>query len=457
MLAYSFLRRHAWGTVLILSLIAGGTPAVADLSTPAADSRIVAARVFMEEARPDLACALLEYSHGADTREPEALYILALCSRDLGQLDESIGYYERLVLMLPEASKPRAELAALYARAGRAAEAQLLYQQAAQLQPGTAGAALFSRLASAVISDDPAQIRTPAKRWEATLGISAIHDDNVNAGPTATTTAGVIGGVPVQLDLDPGMRPRSSWGTMLSAGGRYLVPISGRWAVLYQGDLSGTRYFSERDFDAESAALGAAFVRRSATGTLSIQPNARYVRRDNALQEATHGLSLNLGRQFSQTVQLGGALGYFHRRVPVSDAHDADGYTTSISVQKTLDTRIQLGGQYLYQYEDAQLASQTRTMHGPSVFATYTVGNSIQLLMNYRYVVIDYDERQPLFSDAREDEQHQVSLGARLSLRQWVGQNIELNARYSYTDNSSNLAHYDHDRNLATVGLLARF
>src|SRR5690606_26944323 len=113
-----------------------------------------------------------------------ALYILALCSRDLGQLNESIGYYERLVLMLPEASKPRAELAALYARTGRAAEAQLLYQQAAQLQPGTAGAALFSRLASAVISDDPAQIRTPAKRWEATLGISAIHDDNVNAGPT---------------------------------------------------------------------------------------------------------------------------------------------------------------------------------------------------------------------------------------------------------------------------------
>ncbi len=457
MLAYSFYSHCTRCAALGLLLITGIAQAVAGSPAPEVDKRIIAARVFMEEGRPELACMLLEHSHGAETDEPEALYLLALCSRDLRQLDKSIAYYERLALLLPEAAKPKAELAALYAYTGRTEDAQRLYQQAADLQAGTAGAALFSRLASAMISDDPAQVPTPAKRWEATLGISAIHDDNVNAGPTATTTAGVIGGVPVQLDLDPAMRPRSSWGTMVSAGGRYLVPLSARWAVLYQGDLSGTRYFSERDFDTESAALGAAFVRRSATGTISVQPNARYVRRDSELQEATHGLSLNVGRALSQTVQLGAGLGYFHRRVPVSAAHDADGYTASLSVQKKIDARIQLGGQYLYQHEDARLASQTRTMHGPSLFATYALGSFTQLLVNYRYVAIDYDERQPLFSDAREDDQHQVSLGARMSLRQWVGHNVELNARYSYTDNQSNQAHYDHDRNLATVGMLARF
>lgn len=454
---YSALQRSIIGAGLGVIFAASSAPAIAEAAAPA-DRRVIAARVFMDEARPELACALLEHSHGAQTREPEALYILALCSRDLGQLENAIGYYERLIELLPQAPKPRAELAALYASTGRAAQAQQLYREAAERQPGTAGAAVFTRLARAVMSDDPAQVAPLAKRWDATVGLATVYDDNVNAGPTATTTAGVIGGVPVDLELDPSMRPRSSWGAMLTAGGRYLVPISARWAVLYQGDLSSTRYFSERDFDTDSAALGAAFVRRSVAGhTLSIQPNARYVRRDSELQEATHGLSLNVGRQLDQTTQLGLGLGYFNRRVPVSSAHDADGYTASVSVQKVLDTRLQLGGQYFYQYEDARLDSQTRTLHGPSLFATYAVSNFMQILANYRYVAIDYDERQPLFSDAREDEQHQVSLGARISLRQWVGHNMELNARYSYTDNSSNLSHYDHDRNLATVGLLARF
>lgn len=454
--AFSLWRRAMRAAVAAL-IVTGTTQAFAQPQEKSVDKLVVAARVFMEESRPKLACDLIRHGHGDATRDPDALYILALCSRDLGRLDDSIRYYERLVEVMPEAPRPRSELAALYVRTGRNAEASRLYGEAAALQQGTPGAELFSQLASALISDDPGQVPTPAKRWEATLGASLIHDDNVNGGSTAATTAGVIGGVPIELKLDDGSRPRDSWGTTLSAGGRYLKPLSNTWAVLFQGDLTGTRYFSERDFDTDSAALGAAFVRRSARGTFSIQPNARYVRRDQSLQEATHGLSLNLGRRLAPGVQLSGAVGYFNRRVPVAEANDADGYSSSVSMQKSLANRVQLGGQYLYQYEDAEADTQTRTLHGPSLFATWAVTEAMQLLANYRYVAIDYDERQPLFSNAREDDQHQLSIGARMSLKQWTGQNVELHARYSYTDNQSNLAHYDHERHIATAGVLARF
>lgn len=454
---YFSLQRRALRAALGVFFIAGGAHAAPESPAPTVDKRIVAARVFIEESRPELACALIKHSHGAETRVPDALYLLALCSRDLGQMEESTRYYERLVAVLPDAPKPKAELAALYAAAGRSADARRLYREAARLQPGTPGAELFSRLAGAIISDDPAQVPTPNKLWEASLGLSMLHDSNVNAGPTATTTAGVIGGVPVELVLDPSMQPRSSWGRTLSAGGRYLMPISNRWGVLYQGDLSSTHYFSERDFDTESLALGAALLYRGAGFTASVQPNARYVRQDSEMQEATHGLSVNLGRQLSSSLKVGGALGYFHRRVPVSDAHDADGYTSSVSVQKALSSGLQLGGQYLYQYEDARQDPQTRTLHGPSLFAAYPVGAHLQLLGNYRYVSIKYDERQPLFPSARDDKQQQALLAAKLSLRQWTGHNLELLGRVNYTVNKSNLAHYDYDRTLATLGLQAKF
>lgn len=454
---HSIMQRRALSAALSAFFIAAAGQTAAQTQPTPVDKRIVAAKVFIEESKPELACALIKHSHGTDTRDPDALYLLALCSRDLGELEESIGYYERLVEVLPEAPRPRAELAALYAHVGRSTEAQRQYREAARLQPGTAGASMFEQLANAIMSDNPAQVPTSAKLWEANVGLSMVYDDNVNAGPSATTTAAVIGGVPVELELHPSTRPQASWGSLLSAGGRYLLPISNRWGVLLQGDLSSTNYFSAHDFDTESLALGAALIHRGTTSTFSLQPNARYVHRDQGLQEATHGVSTNLGWRLSPTLQAGGSLGYFHRRVPVADANDANGYTAAINLQKTLQNRLQLGGQYFYQYEDARKDTATRTLHGPSLFAMYPIGNSLQLMANYRYVAINYDERQPLFSHAREDDQHQASIGARLSLRQWTGQNLELVARYNYTDNDSNLAHYDHDRSMATFGVQGRF
>lgn len=461
MFRQSFLPHCAVWVALaaLLTTVAGQAAAQSEPQpeSPPADSRIAAAQVFIEESMPDLACVLIREHYGDDTRDPDALYLLALCTRDLGYLNASIGFYQRLVEVLPDAPKPKAELAALYAHAGRDAEARQLYREAASLQPGTPAAAMFSQLANAIISDDPAQLPTPAKLWQANIGLSATYDSNVNAGPSATSTAAVIGGVPVELDLHPSQRPRSSWGSTLNAGGRYLMPLSNNWGVLYQGNLSATRYFSERSFDTDSLALGAAFIRRSEAGSFSIQPNARYVRRDQDTQEATHGLSMNLGRPLSQSVQLGASLGYFHRRVLVSEAHDANGYTASASLQKALPNRLRLGASYFYQYEDARSDIQTRTLHGPSLFAMYPLGDALRLMANYRYVAIDYDARQPLFRHAREDDQHQVSLSATLNLLRWVGHNMELVARYNYTDNHSNLDHYGHDREVATLGVEGRF
>src|SRR5690606_39500049 len=110
---HSFLQRRARSVALGALFIAAVSPAAAQANRVVVDKRIVAAKVFIEESKPELACALIKRSHGADTRHAEALYLLALCSRDLGDREESIGYYERLVEVLPEAPRPKAELAAL--------------------------------------------------------------------------------------------------------------------------------------------------------------------------------------------------------------------------------------------------------------------------------------------------------------------------------------------------------
>ena len=456
----SCLRRVACGIILV-----GATAAAAD-KTPIdiapgnknpVDRSIVAAKVFLAQGAPEMACMLTRKVHGDSTDNADAVYILALCSRDQGQLQPAIGYYQRLVELLPEASRPKAELAALYSRTGQPARAEALYRQAAKLEQGSPTAALFGTLARAATGDDPARLAVAPKRWQLELSANTVYDTNLNAGPAADTTAAVIGGVPVQLTLNPAMHPRSSWGSNVTAGGRYLMPLSDRWAVLYQGSLSAANYFDHDGFDTDSAALGAAFIYRNGPISASIQPNARYVRQQSDLQEATHGLTTRISRDLNRSLQVNGSLGYFDRRVPVAEYRDADGYRASGGVVKTLGQRIQIGADYMFQREKAELESESRDMHGLSGYVMLAATNSLRLIANYRTVAIDYRESQPLFIDEREDRQHQLGAGAILNLRRWLNHDIDLTMQYSYIRNDSNLAIYDYDRQLTSFGFQARF
>lgn len=423
----------------------------------ATDKSIVAARVFLAQGAPDLACMLTRRVHGETTVNTDAVYILALCSRDQGDLDASIDYYQRLLGLLPDAPRPKAELAALYSRTGQHARAEALYRQAAELERDTATAALFGNLARAAASDDPTRIAVAPKRWQLEFSANTVYDTNLNAGPAAGTTAAVIGGVPVQLTLNPAMHPRSSWGSNVSAGGRYLMPLSDRWAVLYQGSLSAANYFDHDGFDTDSAALGAAFLYRNGPISASIQPNARYVRQQSDLQEATHGLTTRISRQLNPDLQINGSLGYFDRRVPLAELRNADGYRASTGFSNTFGQRIQIGADYMFQREKAELESESRDMHGLSGYAMLAATPSLRLVVNYRTVAIEYQDAQPLFRDERKDKQHQLGAGAILNLRPWLSHDIDLSLQYSYTRNDSNLALYDYDRQLTSVGFQARF
>src|SRR5690606_8017442 len=80
---------------------------------------ITTARLLIQRQLPSIACDILARTHGTDTQSPDALYLLAHCSRMLGDTETSIAYYQRLAVLLPNAPRPKAELAAIYTAQGR--------------------------------------------------------------------------------------------------------------------------------------------------------------------------------------------------------------------------------------------------------------------------------------------------------------------------------------------------
>lgn len=435
-------------------------PAGGDRNSYTADELahgVIAGRVLLQRNLPGVACDLIKRMHGEATQSPDALYVLAVCSRMLGNTAESIGYYERLVHALPDAPRPKAELAVLYASQGRQDEARVLYRQAADLQKGTDAALLLRQLAGTEAAEDPAKVQTGPKRWQIDLYGGMVRDSNINAGPSSSSIAAVIGGVPVTLALDDASMPKEETGYNLTAGGRYLHALSDQWAILYQGSLSASDYFGTDSYNTESLAAGAALIYKQPSYSVSVQPNARYVRQDDRLQEATLGISGRVAKTVSPSMEVFGTLGYFDRRVPLADFRSGDGRRVGAGVNYALRNGIQIGGEYIFQRESAQAASESRDLHGPSIYAVATPLPRLDVLASYRYTSTQHDAPQLLFSDAREDRQNQAGVTASYKLPGPANADLRLVTEYSFTRNKSTIGLYDYTRRVLTVGLQARF
>lgn len=427
-------------------------------SQPRPDDTLLVAQSLIERGRPELACPLLRVTLDQAAPDPDALFLLGRCSRDIGLIDDAVRYYEQGLALRPEAPQPRTELAALYVVQGRTAEARQQLDRVAASGQSVEVTSVLRGMLRQLSLDDPAALaaQTP-KRWAVDAFVGLVRDTNVNVGPSASTVAAVVGGVPIDLTLSPDARPRASWGATANIGGRYLAPLNDRYALLFQGSLSKTEYFSEPDFDTDGMALATALIFRDGGFSANLQPNIRWARQDNDLQEMTYGITGRATQQFADGWSATASTGWFNRSVPPSEPKDADGFLGSAGIGKRLAGGQQIIGEYLVQREIAERAYESRTMHGPSLLFVLPLSETVEAVANYRYTSIDYDARQALFATAREDDQHTVGLTALWDVSQWLGHNIGLRAQYAYTRNQSNLALYDYDRHTMLFGVQTRF
>lgn len=416
------------------------------------------ARLAMSQGRPDIACQALKPGTAPDNADTERLLLLGRCSAGLGQSEDAAAYYRRVIALNPQAAEPRMELARLYAATGQREAAAQLFTEAAANNGDSEGAALMKSIAERLRTNDPATLAAQQQKpWSLQLYAGVLYDDNANGGPVSRNVPAILGGVPISFELVPEAMPRSSYGAALGLTGTYLAPINQSWAVLWQGAYFGTGYFSEQDFNNDSLSLAAAFIYRNQGFNASIQPNLRYSRLDGRVQEQTPGVTARASQKVSPTVALTGSLGYFDRSMPAAHERDAQAWFTSFGASWQALNVLQLGGEYVWQDENAEVDIYSRRSNGPSLFATYQASATVSLLANYTYSKSDYEEAMALFPEPRSDTQKVATLTALWDVSAWAGRNMVVRAQYTNIDNPSNIAYNSFRRNIASVGVQMMF
>lgn len=415
------------------------------------------AETLMNAGQPAEACAVLKEAYG-DTIDNRVNLMQAHCAWQSGDADEAIRHYRRLIERLPNAARPRAELATLYLQLGRQDESRAEFEAAQRLDRNAGAVNVLGGLARAMVNEDPSALaRAIPKNWQVQLYAGLVHDSNINSGPNGTTMAGLIGGVPVDLTLNDDSRPIRSWGSNVNLTGRYLKGLNANWALLAQGSLAKTFYFRDYDFDNDSVAAAMGLLYRDGGLNASLQPSMRISRQANTTVERTIGLNGRISQAVTPAVRVTGSAGYFRRDTPTNDARKGEGWLAGGGFVADLNARAQVGAEYMVQTEDAREDFEARTSHGPVVYGAWHAHPLLSLNASYRYSDVKYDEIQGIFPEKRKDKQHVLDFSALWDVSRYVHPGTAVRLQHTYIRGNSNLELYDNRRHITTIGMQVVF
>lgn len=419
---------------------------------------VAMSRVFLDNERPDLACALLLQVFGPEPERADVLGMLGECKAAAGEVSAAIDYTEKAYRIEPNSTALRAQLGGLYIRTGRVEEARQVFSASAGAGLSSSGDQLLAEIARQLPSADPLlAVPEGGKPWSVELYSGLVYDSNANGGPASSTVAAVVGGVPLTLTLSDASKPKNAWGNVSSVNASYIEPLSAQWALLFQGGLAATTYFDEDDFSTDSGAVSAALIYRTPTLTVSVQPNARYVQQNHHLDETLVGVTSRATLSLDPVWSVTGSAGYARRNVAVDEQRDADLWLATAGFSHVLANGGQLGAEYLLQRNKAREDFNAYWQHGPLVYYTQSLMPGLIGTASYRFGISDYDERLAIFAETREDKQHVLGAGLEWDISQWTAPGLSARAQYSYIDTSSTVDLYEYDRHIVNTGLAFRF
>lgn len=409
-----------------------------------ADELTDQAQALVTGGRAAEAYALLAPQAASRAGDPTFDYLLGVAAADTGRAADAIIALQRVLAVQPDNQPARAELARAYALAG---DAQTARQEFERLNTDPSIPDPVRQQFSRILGDID---RATGVGVDVTGFVEAGggYDSNVNSATAETSLV---------IPLFAGLGPAALSGAAIANEDAF-ARLEGGVSVV-NGVNERTRIFGSLLGSLRENESASAF----STAALTATGGAAYTFADRSVLTG----SLNYqtlwigGDVYRETA--GGGVQYTREAGPGAITLSAQVFDLSHDADPLRDgTRYAGGVSYSWRNgvvtaqggrEELTAGTVSNDFYGASVSYEHELMPRLSLTAIAAYEARDYDDVDPLFLTAREDEQFDAALGLRWQARE----NMFVVPTVTYTDSSSNIAIYDYDRVTASVSLRFEF
>lgn len=416
----------------------------------AADALMDQAYKHMQANNPKAAYALLEPEESARAGDKDFDFLFALAALDVGQNTRAIFALERVLAIDPNNARARAEISRAYLAVGETTTAKAELATAKEIGVPDEVAKTIDNILDAVTRIEDESKTVVRGYVEGSFG----YDTNVNASTSQGTVAiPALGGLPITLD--PNSRAQKDWFGTLGGGINFRSPLNKEWAVVGGASGSQRTNFSVDDLDQLSTDFNIGVINNQGKNVFSLTAQASSMHLDSERYRDVYGAigqwqhNIDARNQFSAYVQYGD-LNYV-----TQTTRDAERWTAGAGYAHALRDGTLLFGSLYAVTESNRGGNDDLSLDGWGLRlgGQMDINDRTVLFANAGYERRKHDAADGTFLVVRKDNQTNINLGVTYALQR----DLRLTGQYQYTNQSSNTAFNDYDRDMISVLLRKDF
>jgi hypothetical protein len=282
--------------------------------------------------------------------------------------------------------------------------------------------------------------------------IGHIWDDNVGAVPNGDIT---LGGLTFALDQEPESDHGLNGTAVLNHLYRWIdTPYNWKTSLL----TYNTFYQDQTDFDLNLFGLSTGLVRQGETTLWELIASGNHVSLDGDRYLGTYGLTTNFSWFFNRNVLLTAGAGIRGKDYYQGSGRDATNWDLRFGPVFNIGAN-RLGITAAHEEEDADEAINSYDRNAIACRYDRQLPYEFAVYASIRYQDTDYDQKDPLFLETREDQETDLAAGVSKSL--WHSADgrstLALQVNWTYINTDSNIELYDYDKNLVNTSLTLAF
>lgn len=427
----------------------------APAATPASQADILAkANRFLEQRQPKSAYQVLAPLEDELGGNPDYDYLLGLSALESGQASAAAFAFERCLTVDPKNGPCRVQMARTHIALGENSSASLELKTIKEYNPPPEVDQMVARYLGSLQQQEAQQKRRFGARAQIGMG----YDGNANsANSTSQIAVAPIGGVVINLVVNPADREQSDNFLQASAGADMRLSLDPSWSVL--GDIGvNTRRYNEVDrYNYLSGDLSVGVGYQSGVSQFQLKALGQTYQLDGEAYRDLFGIMGQYQLLASETTQYSAYAQATRMQYDEQTFRDADRYTLGGAWSQALDSSFRpvvYAGLYVGT-EDPRTSESHFEYLGQDFYGVRGGGvlflsPVLQLNGSLSIEHRKFDARYPLAIPSyitRQDTQYDASLG----LTYKVSPNLSLIPAYTYTQTESNIIINEYNRNVVSI------